>query len=71
MRRAAREESFDDLFGDAEPPLEPGDYVFVHDTARQHLVWQVTRTGRPVVLMEGRFRALPRDEYLPLAGGHA
>ena len=70
MRRA-REESFDDLYGDAEPPLEPGDYVVVHDSGRQHLVWSVTGSGRPVVLIDGRFRALPRDEYLPLAGGRA
>ena len=70
MRRP-REESFDDMFGDAEPALEPGDYVYVHDSGRQHLVWNVTGAGKPVVLMDGRFRALPRDEYVPLAGGRA
>ena len=67
-RRAPREDGMQALSHDAEPVLAPGDHVFVHDSQRQHLVWAVTRTGNPIVLIDGRFRALCRDAYLPLAG---
>jgi hypothetical protein len=68
-RRLFDGDSEESLSFDGEPALEAGDHVFVHETSRNHLVWQVTRAGRPLVLIEGAFRALPRDEYLPLAGG--
>ena len=68
MRRAVREPGFDDLPRHAEPLLAAGDHIFVHQTERQHLVWHVLR-GRPVVLIDGRFRSLARDDYLPLVCG--
>lgn len=66
---------FHDLDGDerpcfdADPAPAAGDHIFVHETGRNHFVWQVTRSGRPVVLIDGGFRPLPADEYVPLAGG--
>jgi hypothetical protein len=59
-----------DLFLQPSPEIfanhiETGDHIFVIATGRNHLVWNVAE-GMPLVLLDGDFHLLNRDEYQPL-----
>lgn len=51
------------IAGPASIGLRTGDSIYVHETKRPHVVWQIAESNKPVVFMHGIRRVLSSQEW--------
>lgn len=51
------------IAGPASIGLRTGDSIYVHETKRPHVVWQIAESNKPVVFMHGIRRVLSPQEW--------